>query len=393
LRAPLAGHPALERVTDETLEELLTGVFFASLHAEESEHHPIRVAFVGSSLVDVVSSLRPETADVIYHWNVLRFQSPHPFEIRNLARIARAAASEQLYAKVALSGNELEIVGIAREGYRADNDPFLRIVAPEPGCIVVWRGQHRVLEYEHGRLRAVPENIMLSAGPVRRTLAAFARSAVGGHGVEDAYLDAVAGLVREMATHRRGGILVISPDDCADPPLGTGFFCQSSMSLMRLIERMIELGETSLRSRRRWRELVEPAELDVADSEPSDQILIGALHSEIERTISEIGGFTALDGATLLSRSLAVAGFGIILPTLRDVVVMEALGAEAHARARFPLHLHGARHRAAATYAATHPNSVVFMASEDGTIASMLREPHSPHVLLWRFRANHVSHG
>jgi hypothetical protein len=44
----------------------------------------------------------------------------------------------------------------------------------------------------------------------------------------------------------------------------------------------------------------------------------------------------------------------------------------------------GTRHRASATYAADHPGSIVFVASEDGQVSCMLRDPASKEVVIWR---------
>ena len=47
----------------------------------------------------------------------------------------------------------------------------------------------------------------------------------------------------------------------------------------------------------------------------------------------------------------------------------------------------GTRHRAGATYAAEHPGTIVFVASEDGQISCMFRDPAAEPTLLWRLGA------
>jgi hypothetical protein len=47
----------------------------------------------------------------------------------------------------------------------------------------------------------------------------------------------------------------------------------------------------------------------------------------------------------------------------------------------------GTRHRAAATYAAEHPGTIVFVASEDGQISCLFRDPSREYTLLWRLGA------
>jgi DNA integrity scanning protein DisA with diadenylate cyclase activity len=114
------------------------------------------------------------------------------------------------------------------------------------------------------------------------------------------------------------------------------------------------------------------------------------LRSEIQRTIGEIGAMTALDGATILDRQLGLCGFGVVLPVRADVSVLEVVDAAGTVRRPFFLEQYGARHRAAASYAATHTGSLVFIASVSGDIGCMLSEEPSQ-VLLWRFRSRDLS--
>jgi hypothetical protein len=44
----------------------------------------------------------------------------------------------------------------------------------------------------------------------------------------------------------------------------------------------------------------------------------------------------------------------------------------------------GTRHHAGATYAAEHPGSVVFVASEDGQVSCMLRDDSREETLVWQ---------
>jgi hypothetical protein len=73
---------------------------------------------------------------------------------------------------------------------------------------------------------------------------------------------------------------------------------------------------------------------------------------------------------------------------------VEVLDAANNTRRSFPIEQYGARHRAAASHAAAHPGSLVFVASTSGDIGCMLREHDAPTVMLWRFRsADLVSSG
>ncbi len=372
LRDRVTEHTALAAVSDVALERLLTTVFFASLQSEELERHPIRVAFVGRRSLEAIPAAPDALAAAHYRWRALPFRRATGFDTRQLVKLARAAASERLFAMVALAADGLEIVGLAREGFRADRDVVLKIVAPSPGTLEVWCGAKRVLEYVRGTVQTPPENVLLAAGPVRRALESFARS----EGVSDGYVAVIASLVRSVSGHGYGGILVVCAE--GEPALADeeGFVTDADVPLCVLLQQL-ERDDVGPAARTSW--------ISPSSSEDSARVLRDALHAEIDRTIAEIGRLTALDGATILDRALGVRGFGVVLSVAPRVVIVEALDAEGSHRVEFVLERRGARHRAAASYAASHVGSVVFVASVDGEIACMLRASSSAPVLLWRF--------
>lgn len=356
-------HAALAAVPDTALDALFTNVFFASLESEELERHPIRVAFVGRRSLEAIPAAQDAVDASHYRWRALPFTRAARFDAQHLVKLARAAASERLYSMVALVGDELQIVGIAREGFQTGAEVVLKIIAPSPGCLEAWCGARRVLDYVRGAVRTLPENILLAAGPVRRALQSLARA----EGVSDAYLSSVAGLVRAVAAHGYGGILAVSAERV--PAIGReGFVTDADVPLCAFLERL-------------ERE-------EVYDTAP---VVTEALHAEIDRTVAEVGRLTALDGAVILDRALGLRGFGVVLAVAPHVEVVEATDAEGTQRVGFALERRGARHHAAASYAFMHPGSVVFVASVDGGLACMLREPTTSQVLLWRVEPNAVA--
>ena len=103
--------------------------------------------------------------------------------------------------------------------------------------------------------------------------------------------------------------------------------------------------------------------------------------------VEEFGRLTAIDGAVLLSRELALVAFGVILPVGQPVTVEESATAHDGRSIVVDFGSRGTRHRAAATYAAEHPGSVVFVASEDGQVSCMLCETSGAPVRLWHLAA------
>jgi DNA integrity scanning protein DisA with diadenylate cyclase activity len=115
--------------------------------------------------------------------------------------------------------------------------------------------------------------------------------------------------------------------------------------------------------------------------------LRSALMERLDATIEELGALTALDGATIVTQSLALAGFGVVLPLEHDDRVIEARDASAVDTRPFDLRARGTRHRAAATYARNHPGTTVFVASSDGHLGCLFRASEWPATAFWRFHS------
>ncbi len=374
LRKRLGGeHPSCASVSDEVLSELVTTVFFAGFETEEGEHFPVRVVFVGDSEQEWIGpGDNPGAGGPIYRWSTMRFDSPRPFNVPELVKLAVVTTSDRTYTRVRVTGDELSITGIAREGLNYEGDPFLKVLVPKPGTLSIRTGHDRVVDYERGAVLTGGEDVVFSAGPVRRMLESFARhEGLAGEAIND-YLDMVRAIVREMAQHRRGGILVVGPSGELGLDELAGYKTMPDVSLASILR---QLHPYSPRQRGpSFRAAVSLGE-----------VLRGAFLSEAERTVEEVGALTATDGATVLDRSLGLLGFGVVLPVTHPGTVLEAYDAEGVTVCAFDLGTRGTRHRAAATYARAHPGCVVFVASQDGEIACCLRDKARDFVLVWRF--------
>lgn len=385
----------LSRVSDEELVRLLTTVFFAGLETHEGEHHAISVTFVGRNSSDFVMTDAAAAAGVpLYRWKILRFASPRPFVPRELAKLAVASDDRRMYSAVGvLENGSLAITGLAREGVNSGPDPFVKIVTSRPGCLSIRSGRELVIEYERGAILAITDDpVFADDDSIHGALKAIARSG----GVEDHviphYMDAVSFLVREMIAHGRGGILIVSPDEELTVMDSAPYAMVLDSSLASLLRLAWRIGAAHPESPARPISRRPPGERS-RDVPPAPagaafgQLLRSAFLTEAERVAEEFGRLTAIDGAVLLNRDLALAAFGVILPVGRSIPVEEHMpGADGR-----PIHVdfdsRGTRHRAAATYAAEHPGSVVFVASEDGQVSGLLREPLTAPVRLWHLDA------
>ena len=199
------------------LVQLLTTIFWAGLETYEGERNAIGVAFLGTSRVDVVTpDDAGSDAPLLYQWKVQHFESPRPFAVGELVKLAVAGADRHIYSAVnVLSDGRLAITGLAREGFNVVPDPFVKIIASRPGCLSIRRGRDLLLEYHRGTILTGGEDVVFAAGPVRRALEATAHAADLDDDTVPDYVDAVRSLVREMAAHGRGGILIVSTEECA----------------------------------------------------------------------------------------------------------------------------------------------------------------------------------
>ena len=356
-------------VSDYELVRLLTTVFFAGLETYEGEHYPICVTFVGRNASDFVMTEPAAAAGVpLYRWKIVRFASPRPFVPRELAKLAVAGAGRMYSAVGVLENGSLAITGLAREGVNAGPDPFVKVITARPGCLSIRSGRELVIEYERGSVVAVTDDkVFAPEGSIHRALTDIACSS----GVEDTvvphYLDAVSFLVREMVAHGRGGILIVSTEENPTATKASPYAMVVDSSLASLLRLAWRINAT-------------------AAGTAFGQLLRSAFLTEAGRVGEELGRLTAIDGAVLLNRDLALTAFGVILPVGPSIPVEER-NDECGPVTPVDFDVRGTRHRAAATYAAEHPGSVVFVASEDGQVSCLLRTPETEPVRLWHLDA------
>jgi hypothetical protein len=367
----------LADVPDDVLVELLTTVFWAGLETYEGEHRPVGIVFLGTSMADFVTPEGSESGEApLYQWKILRFTTPRPFAVSELVKLAVAGVDRRIYAAVSLlRDGRLAIAGLAREGFNMDPDPFVKVIALRPGSLSVRSGTDLMLGYERGTTLTGGEDVVFGVGPVRRRLEALARAVGSDDRVVADYVKAVQSLVREMAAHGHGGILIVGDDDHADVAKAAAYHMVRDSSLLSLLQLARHLGPTRNESGSRR---------SPADDPAFRNVLRSTFLTEAERVTEELGALTAIDGAVLLNRDLALVAFGVMLPLRRPTTLAQAKDAEGLHSRIIDFASRGTRHRAAATYAADHPGHVVFVASEDGELSCLFRDSTHQQTLLWR---------
>jgi hypothetical protein len=363
----------LHDVTDEQLAELLTTIFFAGLETYEGEHQPIGVAFVGRNTTDVVMTEGGGSLP-LYRWKIMRFAAPRAFVTRELVKLAVAGVDRRIYVVVsALDDGTLAISGLAREGLNVTPDPFVKIVATRPGCLSIRSGRDLVLRYERGAVLTTGHDEVFFEGPLHNALSAIARQAGVDADVVRDYLAAVHFLVRELVAHGHGGILIVSAEDDPEVALTAPYRVVRGASLAGLLRLAWRAG----------RKAAPPT--PGSESLPAfGALLRDAFVAEAERVVEEVGRLSAIDGAVLLNHELALVAFGLILPVGQPVTIVEGTDTADPPASYVDFGARGTRHRASAAYAAAHPGSVVFVASEDGQVSCLVRERPDVPVRLWR---------
>ena len=373
LRDSLGTAACIAGVPDGDLVELLSVIFFAGLETEEGERNPVRVVFVGTLPGDTEPAVHGVPSP-LYRWSTLRFKNARAFSAHELVKLAAATTNGRVFVQVCYRDGRLLVTGLAREGVNLEDDTALKIVVDRPGGLSIRMGRQYVLDYEHGHVQSFASGVILEGGPVRSALELASARCGLPPVAAPRYLEIVRQLVGKLSAHGSGGILVCNVHDHEEIPGETGYRTYPDVSLAAMLLRLHELRSRAA--------LASPAEQE------QDLLLAGTLQAEIQHTVGELGALTALDGATLLDRSLALTGFGIILPVDgARAAVVEAFDVEAANVHPFDLSSRGTRHRAAATYASNHPGSVVFVASQDGDLGCLFRPPDQSHVVWWRFRA------
>lgn len=362
-----AGHPSLAGVHDLVLTELLNVVFFAGLEREEGKQNPIRVIFSGGSGLATEPLDEDEVTASLFRWSALALRTPRPWSIDALVKLAAADVSPPFFTEVKVRDDRLFITGLARERVNLEGDTSIKVVARRPGDLSIRVGPVHVLDYSRGRVNPVGGNDVLSAGPVRHALERSGSAAGVPVAALRAYINAVRELVVKLHEHGCGGILIVSSEEEAELPGESGYRVACAVSPASIICRLHE------------------AEVE-ARSQSRAQLARSSSLSEIAHSVAEIGALTALDGATVVTRSLRLAGFGVVMPITGAGEVLEAKDAHASVVRPFDLGMRGTRHRAGVGYARAHPGSVAFVASADGHLGCFYRAPETEHVILWRFR-------
>jgi sensor domain DACNV-containing protein len=355
----------------DALKVMVESAFWASLRAEE-ERYP---------KFSIIYARKDECADG------LEFQSPRLFLVEALAALAPSLSHRNSrLGVVRLRGaSNLFIWGITQE-YPIG---CLEVRVLGPGRIMIQANGARL-----GLIDKETAYCLLTRrhwdrklqGPMPFELAKGLGDAVAGHSgtLRSKVLGTMLLQITEaMHAHRHGGALVVVPGDDStwETSISLAHKFRRFDGLQTHLERMIH-------------------EVDTTGANPVDleNYFLGQyskMDQRVVRLVATVGALTAVDGATILTDSLDVLGFGAKIQIRPDPgwrkpfvrYVPDSLHENKWDRAKHEREFHalgGTRHQSAAFLVAKHRGLVAIVASQDGGLSIISCEPSLKRVTVTR---------
>jgi hypothetical protein len=344
---------------------------FASLAREEQSSLRFALALLPTELLEFHGNSE---------WAPIKFERDRPATVAEVAKLAPALDHRHMAIALTLADSGLRISGIVRtslDRYRMARAEaagasdiafgYLRVTVDQAGAITVGVHTDVLATLLRGTKASAPLPVLLREGPVRRalTINAAGMNATTHGAVADLYALNVLGLLQAVSESTHGGTLAILPDTSA---LASTKYACTSDDLQRAL-----ISHWSLEVR-----------LNARPNGSVESTLFQS-RTKLQDCVRATGHLAAVDGALILGPDFRILGFGGMFELEESqVACLRSFDVEGKNSIAFDLSAFGARHRSAACFAWQRPNSVVFVASEDGPVACFVRPPASAHVLLWR---------
>ncbi|MEX2113986.1 MAG: putative sensor domain DACNV-containing protein [Pirellulales bacterium] len=389
LRLASDGHFA---PAEAVLTRLLETLYFASLKTDEGRAVHCTVNFVDpDGLHGELAERRPADA-----WSVVPFDRPLPFEVRTLAKLARAAdpavSSLAVYRD---RRNKLFIWGMVDQEPRHSDHITLdaRGMLQRPGLfqatitgvgnISVYRNDELIGSLEQNTLVEEYHDVLWS-GPVHDLLVGYLRSYLHGDGPPASdpvgmalerellmrWINSICRILMNVRHYRHGGGLLITPQMSLD-----GLNVKYSIRYDRLLRALRAMVENQARHHGGASSLV-PGEAHSVVPYGGVEREMAEHKNEVLGAIRFIASLSCVDGFVLLDERMVVHGFGVEVRTdnlLSDIHVARDSHADPKRSRPSELTQYGTRHRAMMRYCYDKPGSLGLVVSQDGDIRAMTR--------------------
>jgi hypothetical protein len=360
--------------TPQQLRELLDSCFAASLETEEGRAVAFTVCFFGDREVDFPYRLK-ESVDA----------SP-----RNLASLAVALDPSRTRICVVPGNTSLQIAGLFHLGEqdlfrgarKSLNHLSIRVLGP--GVMMAMYGGDVRFTYRKGKFAFHTGESDVEPHAVGGLLS---HRRIDGLNTEELkktfrFEKSIKWITRTMLRQRHGGTLLVLPDGTPlDDTARTKYSPSSPVTSVREanvfdIKRDAERNDTIRK---------------VLEIQPSPEIvhLLGDASSHFAAELEWLGRLTATDGMTVITEDLTLLGFGVFFDTNEEkdptqVLVVDLYNDTADHMSQSVGMIGGARHQSAAITCRRIPDARAIVASQDGSLTSMIWKPEERFVLAWR---------
>jgi hypothetical protein len=384
---------------EAVLTRLLETLYFASLKTDEGRPILCTVNYVDpDDPLGVLPTERPPDC-----WSHVPFDRPLPFDVRTLAKLARAAdpavSSLAVYRD---RKNKLFIWGMVDQEPR--HSDYITLDAPgspaRPGLfqatitgvgnISVYRNDGLIGSLEQNTLVEEYHDVLWS-GPVHDLLVGYLRgylrdTAIAAPGptappeLESEllmrWINAICRILMNIQHYRHGGGLLITPHTSFEGLNVKYRICYDRLlhALRSMVESRAQHAATALPESG---PLGDPAVLPYAGpAAATSPRELDAHKNEVLGAIRFIAALTCVDGFVLLDERMVVHGFGVEVRTdnlLSDIHVARDSHANPKLLRSAELTQYGTRHRAMMRYCYDKPGSLGLVVSQDGDIRAMTR--------------------
>ncbi len=339
-------------ITPDQLALLVETAFWASLEVNEGRATRVRIALVAAGRI-------PESTV---------FSAPAPYDAQQIAKLAQAAPQDGCLL-VTAADDGLWIWGLGRER-PAPHLGAIVLDVWEPGIVRVGIGPYPAFAVLNGRSNAVIEG--RNTNLPRYLQRILGKSRPGDDALESKACwrecGAFADLARMIVADGHGGIVLVVPDEVGP------WMDSLNPFAYRFASADTSIAETIRRKLCRERDTADVIQKlfseDSADSfEDSLRGTVSSWPVDVDHAVRAVASLAKADGAVVITRDLAVLGFGAKIAvrgdTLPRTVLFRPVPGDQDFRVAPFEDIGGTRHQSSARFVEAHRDSAALVISQD----------------------------
>lgn len=389
--SPKVPGPESEKGRASIFQEIIETTFWASHEREEGRFVQPAVALVNDEMMSAQGVNRKD-------WEPIKFESPKPFDIATLVKLAPAVDRRQTLIAVTQCAGELVVAGVIRrntEHYRVTRGESsvgscagyypLIVTVTDVGSVSIDVGIERFAVISKGVVLTEGVDV-LSGGIIWDLLCQHSKNYGLGAG-DYSIFKFLRRVLVNLADRGHGGVVLILPDnnrtflrevyalDQVSSALTDAIrFSQGERLGPRIYTRIsrpedLEPDPTALEIERQRKQAVEESRFE-------------------ENAIGFTSDLASIDGALALAPDLSIIAFGarMICNEPVDVPVRLAIdqtGRNFDEAQHSPLAQLGTRHNSTARFCYNRPGALAFVVSQDGVVSCMTRYQEKDEWVKW----------